>query len=158
MELCQELADTLLQRAACGSCAVEPPAYFAEQVLPAYIAAVQEAGSYFSADELVAVAQHWGRGLAVVKRNHSGRFVLSACTAQQPGPMAVVLVKGADESATAVRSHFERLALESDVAAAQQQRRCAEPGAVEGDARSLQTEGEVASANGDASFLSLIHI
>ncbi|CAK9113594.1 Ribosomal protein L15, partial [Durusdinium trenchii] len=152
VELCQELADTLLQRAACGSCAVEPPAYFAEQVLPAYIAAVQEAGYYFSADELVAVAQHWGRGLAVVKRNHSGRFVLSACTAQQPGPMAVVLVKGADESATAVRSHFERLALESDVAAAQQQRRCAEPGAVEGDARSLQTEGEVASANGDASF------
>ena len=110
---CRKIADALRSLHA-ETRVLVPPAGFATEALPAYMAAVQEAGYYFSADELVAVAQSWGKSLAVVQATEDGHVVPCATTTGVDTAGVVVLVKGGRNKGR-LRSHYERLARKKDL-------------------------------------------
>jgi hypothetical protein len=114
-EVCHRVAETLQACWHEEQSAPEPPREFTAQALPAYMAAVQDAGYFFSADELVAVAQLWGNSLVVVQANGLGQFVPCAATTGLDVAGVVVLVKGGRDGG-ALRSHYERLARTEDIA------------------------------------------
>ena len=90
------------------------PATFRQSAHEAYLQAVQDKNYFFSCDELASIARVCKLNLMIVGRRSGEGLVPCSLVHSGSGPWTMVLLKG-DLAEQSLRSHFERLAQQTQV-------------------------------------------